>query len=293
LLEFASTADVAKILSLDDPTDPRLACYADLRWDSNPGPESSWFIVEGRLCVQRLIESPLEVISVLVEAGKEQEVASWLGDSTPIYVLPAGCVRQLVGYDFHRGVLACGRRPMLLSSDSLSFSHSPTPLALAAIGVNQRENLGSMLRTAAALGIDQILVGGETADPFSRRTVRVSMAAVLKQTLYRLVSPARELQQLQATYGMRTFVTTLSPDATPLDQVVMDERPGILVMGNEANGIDQAIEAIASDRVTIPMRLGTDSMNVSVATAIFMYELTTGLRTRQRSDSPRELRSLP
>jgi tRNA G18 (ribose-2'-O)-methylase SpoU len=277
---------VAQILSLDDPSDPRLACYADLRWDCNPRPDSAWFIVEGRLCVQRLIESPLQVISVLVEQGKEQEVSAWLRDETPIYVLPSGRVRQLVGYDFHRGVLACGRRPTLLTGDALSFAGSTTPLALAAIGVNQRENLGSILRTSAALGIDRILIGGETADPYSRRTVRVSMAAVLKQTLHRLESPASDLQRLQQTHGLRTFVTTLSSDATPLDQVVMDQRPGILVMGSEADGIDPGIEAIATDRVTIPMQLGTDSLNVSVAAAIFLYELTVGLRAVGREQRP-------
>ena len=151
--------------------------------------------------------------------------------------------------------------------------------SLAAVGVNQRENLGSMLRTAAALGIEQVLIGPRTADPYSRRTVRVSMASVLKLKLYSLEQPVAELQRLQDTGGVRTVVTTLSPDATALDQFVADDRACILVMGNEADGIDPEIEEIATDRVTIPMRLGTDSLNVSVAAAIFIYELSTRLRS--------------
>ncbi len=259
---------------LDDPADPRLACYSDLRWDANPRPECDWFIVEGRLCVQRLIESPIECLSILVESGKEAEAASWVDDRTPVYALPAEKIRSLVGYHFHRGMLACGRRPILGSVDSLQLNQSRPPVALAAVGVNQRENLGSMLRTSAALGIEKVLIGPLTADPYSRRTVRVSMGAVLKQRLYALKEPLAELSRLQSTGQVRTVVTTLSPEATPLDQFVTDDRAIILVMGGEAEGIDSAIEAMASDRVTIPMQLGTDSLNVSVAAAIFLYQLT-------------------
>ncbi len=131
-----------------------------------------------------------------------------------------------------------------------------------------------MLRTSAALGIEKVLIGPLTADPYSRRTVRVSMGAVLKQRLYALKEPLAELSRLQSTGQVRTVVTTLSPEATPLDQFVTDDRAIILVMGGEAEGIDSAIEAMASDRVTIPMQLGTDSLNVSVAAAIFLYQLT-------------------
>jgi tRNA G18 (ribose-2'-O)-methylase SpoU len=265
---------VAPIVSLDEPSDPRLACYTDLRWNAKPGPESDWFIVEGRFCVQRLIESPIEVVSILVELGKEAEVASWFTDQTPVYSLPAESIRSLVGYDFHRGILACGRRPKPNSIDALRWRESEHRLALAAVGVNQQENLGSMMRTAAALGIEQVLIGPRTADPYSRRAVRVSMATVLKLKLTALVDPVPELRQLQETGRFRTVVTTLSPDATTLDQFVADDRACILVMGSELEGVGPEIEEIATDRVTIPMRLGTDSLNVSVAAAIFMYELT-------------------
>jgi tRNA G18 (ribose-2'-O)-methylase SpoU len=265
---------MARILFLDDPADPRLACYSDLRWDANPKSECDWFVVEGRLCVRRLLESPIECLSILVEAGREADVASWADNRVPIYALPAERIRSLVGYHFHRGMLACGRRPILGSIDSLQLDQSHPPMALAAVGVNQRENLGSMLRTSAALGIEKVLIGPLTADPYSRRTVRVSMGAVLKQRLYALNEPLVELARLQATGRVRTVVTTLSRDATPLDQFALDDRASILVMGGEAEGIDPAIEGMASDRVTIPMQLGTDSLNVAVAAAIFLYELT-------------------
>ena len=277
---------MAQILVLDDASDPRLACYSDLRWDANPAADSDWFVVEGRMCVQRLIASPLEVMSILVEHGNEQEVAGWADGETPVFSLPREQVRALVGYKFHRGVLACGRRPDWRSIHELTLNRLQQPVALAAVGVNQRENLGSMLRTAAALGIENVLIGPNTADPFARRSVRVSMGAVLKQRLYRLDQPLAQLRSLGQSGRVRTVVTTLSGDAEPLERFVADDRACVLVLGSEAEGIDPEIEAIATDRVTIPMQLGTDSLNVSVAAAIFMYELVSRYRQGDASTSP-------
>ncbi len=157
--------------------------------------------------------------------------------------------------------------------DSLDLSTSPSRLALAALGVDHRENLGSMLRSASAMGVDRIVVCPQTADPYARRTIRVSMAAVLRQKLYEMRDPAADVRKLSQSKRIRTIVTSLTSDATPLDQFELDERPSLLVMGSEATGVDPAVAAAATDRVTIPMQLGTDSLNVSIAAAIFMYEL--------------------
>lgn len=260
-------------IKIDDTSDPRIQHYANLRGDSDRDCGEDWFIVEGRWCVQRLIESPHEVISLLVERGRESEAQGWLDQPTPVYSLPSLQIRQLVGFNFHRGVLACGRRPKLPPLDMFQFRPGLPTIALAILGVNQRENLGGMMRSAAALGIENLLIGPKTADPFSRRTIRVSMATVLKQRLFRLEQPADQLARLQQTRNFRTIVTTLDSDATPLGQFQPDDRETILVVGNEAEGVDPATEQIATDRLTIPMQLGTDSLNVSVAAAIFMYEL--------------------
>ena len=264
---------MARIVELVDASDPRIGSYADLRRNAEKGTRTDWFVVEGQWCVRRLIESTHDVISVLVQRGRETEVASWLANDTPLYSLPSDQISRLVGFDFHRGMLACGRRPELRSVDELKFRDDSPRMALAPLGVSERENLGNLMRTAAAMGIDNLLIGSRTADPFSRRAIRVSMATVLKQQLYRLDQPELQLHQLQQSRNLRTIVATLDPAATPLNQFEADERGMILVVGNEAVGVDRAVEQIASDRVTIPMQLGTDSMNVAVAAAIFLYEL--------------------
>jgi tRNA G18 (ribose-2'-O)-methylase SpoU len=129
------------------------------------------------------------------------------------------------------------------------------------------------MRTAAALGIENLLLGPRTEDPYARRCIRVSMATVFKQRLYELDRPESQLSRLQRTGNVRTIVTTLDADAVPLNQFAADDRPSILIVGNEADGVDRSVQDIATDRITIPMHLGADSLNVAVAAAIFMYEL--------------------
>ncbi len=258
---------------LDDAGDSRLACYADLRWNSKAPSGTRWFVVEGRLCVQRLLASDLDVHSVLVQQGSEKEVANWADEQVPIYVLPKSQISELVGYEFHRGLLACGTRPNFLQLADLDWSRMTHPIVLGALGIRERENLGSMLRTAAAMGIQDVLVEPGTADPFARRTIRVSMANVLKQRLYHLGRPVQELGELASDGTVRMVAATLSDDAIPLDSWKPDGRPVVLLMGNEATGLDPALENIATEHVTIPMELGTDSLNVSVATGLCLYEL--------------------
>ena len=270
---------MTRIIEINNTTDPRLRRYANLRSDVEREFDVDSFIVEGRLCLQRLIASRHRILSVLVERGKEQEVAGWLGESTPLYSLPPEQIRELVGFHFHRGMLACGARPPLRFSDELRLQDGA--MALAVLGVHEKENLGSMMRTAAALGIENLLLGLKTADPFSRRVIRVSMGAAFHLNLFALDDPAKELTDLQRTGKVRIIATTLDRAAATLDQFVVDDRSSILIVGNEAEGIHPSIQRIATDRVTIPMQLGTDSLNVSIAAAIFMYQLLCRRRLKE------------
>lgn len=263
-----------RIIEIDDASDQRLSSYANLRGDQHRGEDAESYIVEGRRCVERLSDSRHEILSVLFERGKQADLAESLPDETIVYSLPSQQVSQLVGYDFHRGVLACARRPALHSIDQLSLLSPPPAVVLAMLGVTELENVGSMIRTAAALGVHHLLIGPKTADPFARRTVRVSMGTIFHQQLYSLDRPQEQLNEIRESGNYRTVATTLDPDATPLNQFVADERPIILLMGCEDSGLEPEIQAEASDRVSIPMQPGIDSLNVAVAAAIFLYQLT-------------------
>nr|WP_286177807.1 RNA methyltransferase [Rhodopirellula sp. JC639] len=184
-------------------------------------------------------------------------------------------MRQLSGFDFHRGFLASAdRKPLGTIAD---FRDDPVSLAL--IHTTDMENLGSMVRTAAALGIRQILIDLRSVDPFSRRAMRVSMGAVLGMRWLALKQPADDLRAL-ASHGVVSLASTLASDAVSIDQVTRNADPMVLVMGNEAQGLPTEVQRAATHRVTIPMATASgcgqlvDSLNVSVAAAILLYELT-------------------
>ena len=136
------------IVFLDEPNDPRLACYADLRWSKKRSPEQDWFVVEGQMCVQRLIESSHELISILVARGKEQEVATWL-TTNDASLLVAGRPASIAGWIRISSWGSClwsSADPQLPGHACDLMIREPR-LALAAVGVKEHENLGSMLRT--------------------------------------------------------------------------------------------------------------------------------------------------
>ncbi len=261
------------IIEIDQFSDPRLDAFANLRSDTPSRGTSESFVVEGRLCVERLVQSPHAVNSVLVERGKASDVVTWFSDATPVYSLPSEQISRLVGFDFHRGVLACGRRPKFKAIEELMFAEDGPPISLAILGVTEKENLGSMMRSAAALGIRQLCIGPNTADPFARRSIRVSMATALEQNFFALDRPAEQLAKLQRAHNIRTVATTPHAGATAVKHFVRDGRKIILMIGNEAEGLDPELLHVATDRVTIPMHHGIDSLNAAVAAAIFMHEL--------------------
>lgn len=273
-----------RVVEIADIDDPRLAPFVNVRF-TNTTRFSNHFIAEGKLVVERLVASDYEVQSILVERDRFPE---WLQrpewqhrlESTPIYSLARPQLETLLGFDFHRGVMACGTRRPIPTADELDWNSVNQALAL--IGVTELENLGSLIRSAAAFGVDHILVGPGTADPLARRSLRVSMATALKMKFFRLAEPAATLRRWRQSQSVRTIATTLDTDAAHLDALVPDERPVLLMMGNEANGLAKDILQAATDRVTIPMQLGTDSLNVAVAGAVFLYELS---RRQLRSSS--------
>lgn len=268
------TCVVQEIEQLDEADDPRLKNYRNIRWNRTPDAKTQDFIVEGRYCVERLLQSDYEVHSILVTHGKSIEIFEHLNEAVPVYSLPPTEICKLVGFDFHRGIMACAKRPTLNSIESFEQEITQPEIMIAMIGLCERENIGSILRTSAALGVQRIFLGPNTADPFARRTIRVSMGTVFRLKLYDLFDPVNQLPRLAKQHKLRTIATTLAQNATPLRDFHLARHSGILIAGNEAEGVTEDIQKAATDRVIIPMNLGTNSLNVAVATAICLHELT-------------------
>lgn len=272
------------LIPITDPDDSRVAEYVGLKSDDVKSSAATTFVAEGRLCVRRLAQSGWGIESMLVQDGRGREAGGWVAESVPIYSMAKSAIQTVTGFPFHRGFLAIGKRPSTGNVDELKTETADhLPIVLASFGVSQRENLGGMLRTATALGIDRVLLDEPSADPFSRRAIRASMATVFKQTFYQFTDPLTQWADLPKR-GFRTVAACLDSSATSLDQFVVDDRPIVLAIGNEADGLSSDLRQASSERLRISMRLGVDSLNASVAAAILMHRLVENCQdTRDRA----------
>ncbi len=263
--------------------DPRLAVYRDLP-RANLARPSGLFIAEGALVVDRLLRSGLSIESVLVDEQCLDEFRPRLPSGVQVFTVPRALVNPLVGFKFHRGILACGRRPATPSLASLipatsAATNSAAPnsaaptTAVIASDIQDPENLGCVLRNSAAFGVDLVLLSRSCADPFSRRVLRTSMGTVFTLPLRQSESLADDVAALADDYGFELAATVLDASAESLYDAERPSRFG-LVFGNEAHGVDDRVAARCRRHVTLPMRRGTDSLNVGVASAVFLYHFT-------------------
>ena len=261
-----------QVASIDDQ---RLAPYRDLP-RSKQLRQSGLFVVEGRWLVERLLESKFAVESLLVAKGHDDEIAAKIGATTPILVAESDLLDQIVGFSFHRGMLAVGRRRPEMSVDevlSQSAVDDRLPRTMVACaGVCDQENLGGILRNCAAFGATVLLVDARCADPFSRRALRVSMGAAFQVPVVESTDLLGDLDRLRRRRQFELAATVLSDDATVLASFRRPQRLAI-VLGGEGAGLDDDLIARCDHRVTIPMHRGTDSLNVAVAAGIFLHHI--------------------
>ena len=256
------------IIKISDSEDERLNPFRSIRYRD---PEAG-FIAEGALVVTRLLQSDYSLQSLLVHAGQVDRYRGLVPDDVPVFLVDPELGKQIAGYDFHRGVLAhADCRPMAAAD---CFAREPAKLGLGLVGISDPENVGSLLRSAAAMGIHDIFIGPGTISPYVRRVIRVSMASVFHHRFYQLTDVANEIVPMQQQ-GVSFAASTLATDAVSIDQLAltMDDSV-VLLVGNEATGLSMEVQQACRHRVTLPMASGTDSLNVGVAGAIFMHELS-------------------
>jgi tRNA G18 (ribose-2'-O)-methylase SpoU len=262
----SSCALVHAATAIDDPDDPRLADYVDLsdpvlrqRMEGDGG----FFIAESPHVVRRLLASGRNVRSVLVTPEQHAALVDVLaGLPVPVYVAPPATLRRVVGFDLHRGAVASADRWSLPTvADVLRNARR---IAVCE-RLNDHENLGVLFRSAAALGVDAILLDAECADPLYRRCVRVSIGNAITLPWTRLES----LGDVSRA-GFTTIALTPAVGAAVLDDVVWPQRAAIL-LGAEGPGLSDAWLDAADMQVRIPMAGGVDSLNVATAAAIAFY----------------------
>jgi tRNA G18 (ribose-2'-O)-methylase SpoU len=258
---------VSEITDLDDP---RLDAFRDIR-SRNWTYVSRRFIAEGPLLVERLLASQYQTESVLIDRKFEQHYINMVPETVNILLLDHEQIEQVVGFNFHRGVLACGVRPeQLRLREDFGDPPQAQETLVAAVGVQDPENLGSILRCCSGFGIQRVLIGPGTADPLSRRVLRVSMGTALRLRLLHSQHIVPDLGWLRETHRVRSIATSLRDGSQPLEHASRGG-PTIILVGNERYGLPEDVQQAADGCVRIDMELGTDSLNVSVASAIVMH----------------------
>ena len=294
------TGTMARIVVVEDPSDPRLADYArltDVRLRTALEPAHGLFVAEGDKVIRRAAAAGYQVRSMLVTRDKLVGLADLASACPgPVYLVSDQAAEQVTGYRVHRGALASmARRALptvtgLLSGAPLAADVSGAPLAAELSGgqpgwprriviledLVDHGNVGGIFRCAAALGVDAVILSPRCADPLYRRAVKVSMGAVFAIPYARMSDWRGGLAEIRSA-GFTLLALTPDQSAVPLDQLAPAGRVALL-LGTEGDGLSSGWRTEADAAVCIPMNadamaMGVDSLNVVAAAAIACHEL--------------------
>ncbi len=249
---------------VERPDDPRVDAFRALR--ARESTEVLW--AEGPTVVSRAIASGVRVRSILLTPSAHDRLSASgaLDDVDPsveVFVAEQRVLNEIVGFDLHRGVIATADRPTLRP---LGAVIGGARRLVVLEGLNDPENLGAIARSARALGADGLVLDPTCADPYYRRTVRVSMGEVLHLPIARALLDAAFASLVDA--GFAVWALTPRRDATPIGELLATGAPDrlALVLGAEGPGLSEAVLSRIVN-VRIPQRDEVDSMNVGHATA--------------------------
>lgn len=252
--------------------DERIWMYRALK-ERELARQGNRFIAEGEHVVRRLFASDFRVESALLSNRRVGEIGPVAPSGATVFVAEDEVMRQIIGYKFHSGVIACGFRKPALSLDEL-VPPDKSPITLMILPeIAATDNMGALVRIAAGFGADALILGERSCDPFFRQSIRVSMGTIFRMPIFQSADLLHDLRRLRAQSRVELVAAVVDDSAEVLSQARRTDRMG-LVFGNEAQGLSRAQIDACDRRVTIPMKLGTDSLNVAVAAGVFLHHFT-------------------
>lgn len=273
-----------EITSLEDPRVQMFSTLTEAQLRNRLEPEKGIFIAESPKVIKVALQAGYEPVALLCEKkhieGDAKEIISgaWAGKEVarhdfPVYTGSRELLAALTGYTLTRGVLCAMRRPQ---ERSVAEVTKDARRIVVIDGVTDTTNIGAIFRSAAALGIDAVLLTRNSCDPLNRRAVRVSMGSVFLVP-WTWIDEANddqrylgELRQL----GFRTAAMALSDDSITLDDPILKQQERLaIIMGTEGDGLPMTTISAADFVVRIPMAHGVDSLNVAAASAVAFWEL--------------------
>lgn len=262
--------DPIEITSVDDPRINVFAGLTEAQLRNSLHPDQGLFIAESPKVIRVALEAGMEPVSLLCERrhieGDAADIISRLPE-IPVYTGNRNVLASITGYKLTRGVLCAMKRPNLPTVRELCVSSSRV---VVIDDVSDTTNIGSIFRSAAALGIDAVFVSPSACDPLNRRSVRVSMGAVFLIPWTRLDGGLEQLKD----YGFKTVAMALRNNSVDIADPMLKKEPKLaIMMGTEGEGLPMETIEAADYVVKIPMYYGVDSLNVAAASAIAFYEL--------------------
>lgn len=232
------------------------------------------FVAEGDKVVHRLLASDFAVISALLPEKRLAEFEPQLQarpENIPVYLVQNKHVLEsLVGFAMFQGVMAVGKIPAPVTLAEVFRRRASPRLFVAVDGLTNSENLGVLVRNCAAFGVQALIVGETCASPFLRRAVRNSMGAIFQLPVIESTALPATLRELRA-HGMRCIAAHPHTDGRTIAHT--DFRPDCcVVLGSEGNGLTPVVLEACDEAAAIPMAADVDSLNVSNAAAVFLYE---------------------
>ena len=264
-------------IAITDPADPRLLDYVgltDVALRRRTEPERGLYIAESDKVIRRALAAGHRPRSFLMAERWLTDLAdlvTWAEScDIPVYVGTHPIIEDLTGFHLHRGALASMQRPELPTVGSVLEA---ARRVVVLEDIVDHTNVGAIFRSAAALGVDAVLVTPRCADPLYRRSIRVSMGTVF-QVPWTRIDPWPAGVDLLRDNGSHVAAMALSDDSVSLDELAAapPERLAV-VMGTEGDGLSARTVASADSVVRIPMAGGVDSLNVAAASAVAMWAL--------------------
>jgi len=261
------------VIHVDSIEDPRLEDYRFLRDRDLRRAEEGLFVGEQLLVVEQMLARPQRVRSVLVGESFAARVRPLVPDSVPLIIAPMHVLEAISGFPVHRGVLAIGLRSAVDAPSLKRLVPDGETTILLCEEIRNIDNVGQLFRTAAALGVDGVLLSPRCHDPLYRRCLRVSIGHVLTVPWRISDDWHRDLDRLRREFDLTLVAAATGDGAVSLDALPLPSRVGLLV-GTEFSGLTDETLRRCDHRVRIPMAAGVDSLNVAVAAAICLHRLS-------------------
>ena len=261
---------IVEVKSLTQPGLEVFSTLTEAQLRNKLEPRKGIFIAESPKVIQVALDNHYEPLSLLCERrhikGDAASIIAQCGD-IPVYTGDRELLANLTGYQLTRGVLCAFRRPVLGSVADICRN---TRRIVVIDGVVDTTNIGAIFRSAAAMGIEAVLLTRSSCDPLNRRAVRVSMGSVFLVPWTWLDAPLPSLHEL----GFKTAAMALSEDSVSIDNPQLMAEPQLaIVMGTEGDGLPKQTIAEADYVVRIPMHHQVDSLNVAAAAAVAFWQL--------------------